>query len=121
MTKKEFEKLRQNQDLSDLHYPDAKDWMWDYCLFLGKFTDSESKNYDLGVHFNGEQFDKDYFFSDATVFSNEPWCYYSGFLNLDQIVTNNGEKKTKLEFYIERGFESQIECWNRLQKLLQKL
>lgn len=91
MTREEFEELRSKQDLSDLHYPDAKEWMWNYCLFLGKFTDSKGRNYDLGVHYNGDKFDSE--FSNATVLDNQAGSYSSNFMNLDMIPTSiDGEK-----------------------------
>lgn len=33
----------------DLYYPEALEWMWNYCIFLGKF-EHEGKKYDLGVY-----------------------------------------------------------------------
>lgn len=121
MTKQEFEILRSKQDLSDLHYPNHE--IWSYCLFLGKFTDSKGKNYDLGVHHN--TFSQDFCeFSDATVFGNEPHQYSSGFMDFDTIpnyIGNepNTDNKTMMYWYQQHGFEAKIECWNRLQKLLQ--
>ena len=32
-----------------LFYPSAREWMWDYCTYLGPFTDKKGDNYDLGV------------------------------------------------------------------------
>ena len=37
-------------DPRDKFYPSADSWMWNYCIFLGKFTDSKGVNYDLGIH-----------------------------------------------------------------------
>ena len=126
MTKKQFAALRAKQDLSDLHYNSAKEWMWDYCLFLGKFTDSKGRNYDIGIHFNGENCDLDYKYSDATVYEDNPGSYSSGFMNHNMIPTSvdgkpNTESKTMLDWYIEKGFEANVECWYRLQSLLKTL
>jgi len=33
-----------------LFYPTAREWMWSYCIYLGPFTDSSGKNYDLGIY-----------------------------------------------------------------------
>lgn len=126
MTKKQFESLRDKQDLSDLHYNSAKEWMWDYCLFLGKFTDSKGRNYDLGIHFNGEDRDLDYIYSDATVYEDNPGSYSSGYMNHNIIPTSvdnkpNTENKTMLDWYTEKGFEANVECWYRLQSLLKTI
>lgn len=58
-----------------LFYPSAKDWMWDYCIYLGPFTDSAGSNFDLGL-FLGEGAP-----SAAVVYGNEPGNYYSGELD----------------------------------------
>jgi hypothetical protein len=55
----------------DKFYPDANEWMWNYCIFLGKFTDSDGHNYDLGIHKN----------SAAIVYSNQAGDYLSGGLD----------------------------------------
>lgn len=124
MTQQQFESLRAKQDLSDLHYPSAIEWMWDYCLFLGKFTDGEGNNYDLGVHYAGfKDFAK---FSLAIVCGNEPGNYSSGHMNYHTIPSlvndePNIERRTLLQLYKEFGFEHYVECWNRLQTLLANL
>jgi len=93
--------------------------MWDYCLFLGKFTDSKGRNYDLGVCYNGRGYIS--LFSDATVFDNQEGSYSSGLMNYETIAIVNGTKETKLEWYKRFGFEAQVECWNRLQELLKTI
>lgn len=110
MTTEQFEILRKNQDLSDLHYPDAKKWMWDYCLFLGKFTDNKGNNYDLGV-----LLDTDGQFINATVYDNKAGSYLSGTMDYNSTINNGME--TKLDYYKKGGFEVKVECWNRLTKI----
>ena len=56
-----------------LYYPSAKEWIWNYCIYLGSFTDSEEHNYDLGIYI-----DDDGEISNATVWGNEPGDYSSG-------------------------------------------
>jgi hypothetical protein len=58
-----------------LNYPEAINWMWDYCIHLGKYTASDGKKYDLGVY---EHRGEDVGVSYAIVFDNEPGSYISG-------------------------------------------
>lgn len=58
-----------------LYYPSAREWMWNYCIYLGPFTDSRGNNYDLGC------FISDYgYISNATVYGNEAGQYMSGYV-----------------------------------------
>jgi len=59
-----------------LYYPSAREWMWDYCVYLGPYTDGDNRNYDLGIHIDthGDV-------SAAIVDGNEPGDYYSGNLS----------------------------------------
>lgn len=73
-----------------LYYPNARKWMWDYCIYLGPYTDSKGRNYDLGIYV-------DYFMGDrevvaAIVYGNEPGQYMSG--NLEKFGSIN-------EIYVE--------------------
>ena len=52
-----------------LNYPEARDWMWDYCVYLGPFN----KKYDLGVYVHPEGD-----LSAAVVYGNRPGEYISG-------------------------------------------
>lgn len=54
------------------HYPQANTWMWNYCLFLGKFT-CRGKHYDLGVYENDPTM-----ISAAIVYGNKDGTYLSG-------------------------------------------
>ena len=56
----------------NLYWPEARNWMWDYCIYLGPYTDDRGANFDLGVYFdiNGEM-------SGAIVDGNEPGSYTS--------------------------------------------
>jgi len=75
-----IEKLK--KDWETLFYPDAKKWMWDYSYFLGKFTDTNGINWDLGLHINKffciTHIDR---FVEANVYNNIDGCYKSGVFN----------------------------------------
>jgi len=58
----------------DLNYPSAREWMWDYCMYLGPYTDDKGHKYDLGVWIGGH----DTGASGAIVYGNEPGNYLSG-------------------------------------------
>jgi len=55
-----------------LYYPSAIDWMWDYCIYLGPYTDLFGDNFDLGIYIDDNKI------SNATVWGNEPGDYSSG-------------------------------------------
>jgi len=61
-----------------LYYPSAKEWMWDYCIYLGPFTDSKGYNYDLGIYIDHNEEMQMTFYSNATVYGNEAGEYKSG-------------------------------------------
>ena len=60
-----------------LYYPSAKEWMWNYCIYLGPFTDNRGNNYDLGIYINHDSFLE---YSNATVYGDESGNYLSGSL-----------------------------------------
>ena len=64
----------ENQLLTNapLYYPSGKEWMWDYCIYLGPYTDSKGDNYDLGIYL------EDGNASAAIVYGDEPGDYFSG-------------------------------------------
>jgi len=64
-----------------LYYPEAREWMWDYCIYLGPFTDSEGRNYDLGVHIYKKDENSNPQLSAAIVDDNRPGSYCSGSLH----------------------------------------
>lgn len=67
-------------NVEELYYPSAIEWMWNYCHYLGPFTDSRGNNYDLGIYIDKS----DGHYSGAIVFGNTPGDYYSG-----QLIENN--------------------------------
>lgn len=79
-----------------LYYPSAKEWMWNYCIYLGPFTDSEGHNYDLGIYL---QLDSVFECSNATVYGNEPGDYLSGILypmiDFDNEITQEVIRRAK--------------------------
>ena len=56
-----------------LFYPSAREWMWNYCMYLGPYTDSKGTNFDLGVYFKNGKVN-----SFAIVDGNNPGDYFSG-------------------------------------------
>lgn len=58
-----------------MFYPSAKKWMWNYCMFLGEFTDPMGNELDLGIYIapNGEV-------SLACVYGDDDGDYISGLL-----------------------------------------
>ena len=60
-----------------LYYPSAKDWMWNYCIYLGPFTDNKGHNYDLGLYIEPYD-DGSLDYCNATVYGNEQGDYQSG-------------------------------------------
>lgn len=79
------------------HYPGANAWMWNNVCntFLGQWTDSKGKHYDLGIHINpNPDVHRDpalerLRYSEATVYGNEPGSYLSGPMVLDIWIKNN--------------------------------
>jgi len=55
-----------------LYYPSAREWMWNYCMYLGPYTDSKGNNFDLGVYFRDGKVN-----SFAVVHGNNPGDYFS--------------------------------------------
>jgi hypothetical protein len=60
-----------------LFYPSAREWMWNYCIYLGPFTDERGHNYDLGIFISNEVTGLESF-SAAIVYGNTPGNYLSG-------------------------------------------
>lgn len=77
----------------NFHFPRAVEWMWDSknCVSLGKFTDNNGYNFDLGVRKN---YDGSY--SYAIVYSNCTGDYISGTVGYTpDRVTAEGETKRR--------------------------
>lgn len=75
-------------------YPEAENWMWTYCEFLGKFTDSKGRNYDLGIYVGEKPY-----ISAAIVWGNTPGDYSSG--DLHRYSGHSGTNFVKFEHYTE--------------------
>lgn len=75
----------------DLFYPQAREWMWDYCVYLGPFVLKDGTKLDLGIHMGRIQV------SAAIVYGNEPGEYISGGLN----EFGQDEKWNSYEYYEE--------------------
>ena len=70
--------LCDSSDRESLYYPEARNWMWTHCEYLGGFKCPDTGDeYDLGVYrAPGGQV------SLAIVFGNEPGDYLSGNIEL---------------------------------------
>jgi hypothetical protein len=66
-----------------LYYPSAREWMWNYCIYLGPFTDSKGANYDLGCLLNNDNS-----ISNATVYGNNLGDYNSGCIHPTMYFSN---------------------------------
>ncbi len=62
-----------------LYYPEARDWMWDYCVYLGPYTSPSGEHLDLGVYLS--DFTLDHSVSLAAVYGNNDGDYISGMIN----------------------------------------
>jgi len=82
----------------DKFYPSATEWMWNYCIFLGKFTDKKGRNFDLGIHMTFSEDYKDC--SGAIVDGNEAGDYASGDMSYSQ------DKWKKNPSFFERYIET---------------
>jgi len=67
-------------DPSDKFFPEANGWMWSYCTFLGKYVDSDGKQWDLGILLkkNEDDWMSDGNWCAACVYGNEDGNYISG-------------------------------------------
>lgn len=79
----------------ELYYPSAREWMWDYCIYLGPFTSSTGDKYDLGAFKDGNAG-----YCAAIVYGDTPGNYISGELdmfnpNKDNELYNEVEKRLK--------------------------
>ena len=59
---------------NEKYFPDADEWMWNYCTFLGKFEDKKGQKFDLGILENNGYGE----WSLAVVYGNNPGDYISG-------------------------------------------
>jgi len=55
----------------DLFYPSAREWMWNYCIYLGAYS-VQGEDFDLGIYLGVGQP------CAAIVHGNEPGDYSSG-------------------------------------------
>lgn len=78
-----------------LNYPSAMDWMWDYCISLGQYTDSNGGKWDLGIHIDHEHKTV----SNASVYGNTSRHYSSGEIypkiDFDNEITQEVLKRAK--------------------------
>lgn len=63
-------------NITEFEYPNHH--IWDYCIPLGKWTDSEGRIHDLGLYVNNDTKLERFKYSKASVCGNEPSDYRSG-------------------------------------------
>lgn len=66
------------ENVNNLYYPSAMDWMWNYCIYLGPYTDGNGINYDLGIYISDLVAQDDHGVSLAAVYGNQPGTYLCG-------------------------------------------
>ena len=57
--------------MNKYNFPEAKEWMWDYCIYLGPY-EADGQKYDLGVYVDPEGS-----VLAAIVYGDEPGEYFS--------------------------------------------
>ena len=67
-------------DIEDKFFPEANEWMWDYCTFLGKYVSSDGTKYDLGILLRNNENLIINEYSLAIVYGNTPGNYISSFV-----------------------------------------
>lgn len=86
----------QTEQLKDLNFPEAKEWMWNYCIPLGKYKyvgqDDKVQHMDLGVHITT------FGISAAIVCSNKIGDYLSGRIEVENIEVLHHYVETKERF-----------------------
>jgi hypothetical protein len=93
------------KDWDNLHYPSAKKWMWNYCYFLGKFTDSEGRNFDLGIHiYKNFPINSTDRFLEANVNGNEAGDYYSGDFRISHYISGGYDYPQRKKEALKRAF-----------------
>lgn len=90
-------------------YPDAIDWMWNYCVFLGRYKASNGKEVDLGIHIEEDS----NVVCAAIVHSNEPGNYSSSDLHEGWIKNKN------TAFDTEGGISVMYEIYDELRRRAQ--
>ena len=73
----------------DKFFPDANEWMWSYCTFLGKYIDKDGKKWDLGIYYRDNEI------LCASVYGNKDGQYTSG------RITTDGRQESTADYMIE--------------------
>lgn len=66
-------------------FPQADDWMWDYCRYLGSIRSTDNRSYDLGVWISPSKTE----ISFALVDGPNGGDYHSGSIYVDKIIQLN--------------------------------
>lgn len=99
--------IKELPSLNDLRYPESREWMFDYCTYLGSFyMKDEKKVLDFGIFVETDYMDKTKpRIIEATVYGNDAGSYYSGDVDL---FTNYTQRQLKLVELIEEYYGIKI-------------
>lgn len=64
------------------HYPQADNWMWNYCYYLGSIRDKDGRPYDLGIWTSADKKQISFAVVDGPVGGD----YHSGSIYVDGII-----------------------------------
>lgn len=67
------------------HYPQADNWMWNYCQYLGSVLDVDGRPYDLGVWTSSDKIQISFAIVDGPIGGD----YHSGSIYVDGVIQSH--------------------------------
>lgn len=95
LTKETLTKETKKLNPDDFYYPNAINWMWNYCIPLGKFRRSDGVKFDIGVYKRPDRI-----VSYAIVYGNHEGSHDTNEIRVTQNLTET-EKET-IRRYLNR-------------------